>query len=345
MGSTNGNVLLSIVIVSYNTKTFLASCLRSLETHKAAMEQGVIVIDNASTDGSVEMVLSDFPNCKILQLKANVGYGRAVNIAVREAKGQFLLLLNPDIEVSAASLDLLIQLACAHPNAGVVSPRLVYADGQPQPSARRFLSPFLLLLESSRLHLCLPRSLRGRLLLGTYFPQDRTMEVPWVSGACHLIPMSVWERVGPLTEETFCGSDDYDYCFRVRRLGYQVWLCSESTMIHRCSVAVRNRWSPWEVEQVATHNFYVVLEAHWPRWRVKSYIAAEIVSCLTEMIRHRLLPRMHDGPASQQYRERLLLRLRMQLDLFWGRVKPQRRCQPIGRLSQTSVSPVATLRG
>lgn len=337
MGSTNGNMLLSVIIVNYNTRTFLASCLRSLETHKATTAQEVIVIDNASRDGSVEMVSRDFPACRLLELKANVGYGSAVNIAVREAKGQFLLLLNPDVEVGACSLDTLIRLARAHPDVGVVSPRLVYADGQPQPSARRFLSPFLLLLESSRLHLCLPRGLRGRLLLGTYFPQDRTMEVPWVSGACHLIPISVWERVGPLTEETFCGSDDYDYCYRVRRLGYKVWLCSESTMIHHCSVAVRNRWSPWEVEQVATHNFYVVLEEHWPRWRVRTYNAAEIVCCLSEMIRHRLRPRMQDSLASEQYRERLVLRLRMQLDLFWGRVKPQRRCQPIGRLSQTSV--------
>jgi len=340
MGSTDRNMLLSIIIVSYNTRTFLASCLKSLETHKATMAQEVIVIDNASSDGSVEMVSRDFPGCKLLRLKANVGYGSAINIAVREANGQFMLLLNPDVEVSPRSLDALIRLARAHPDAGVVSPRLVYADGQPQPSARRFLSPFLLLFECSRLHLCLPRGLRGRMLLGTYFPQDRTMEVPWVSGACHLIPTSVWERVGPLTEETFCGSDDYDYCYRVRRLGYKVWLCSESTMIHHCSVAVRNRWSPWEVEQVATHNFYVVLEEHWPRWRVRIYNAAEIVCCLTEMIRHRLWPRMRDNVASEQYCERLRLRLRMQLDLFWGRVRPQRRCQPSGRLYQTSDSPV-----
>src|SRR5438128_5871946 len=103
MGNTNSNMFLSIVIVSYNTKTFLSSCLRSLETHKASPGQEVIVIDNASTDGTVEMVLSDFPMCKVLQLKANIGYGRAVNIAVREARGNFLLLLNPDIEVSAGS--------------------------------------------------------------------------------------------------------------------------------------------------------------------------------------------------------------------------------------------------
>jgi GT2 family glycosyltransferase len=174
-------------------------------------------------------------------------------------------------------------------------------------------------------------------MLGTYFPQDRTMTVPWVSGACHLIPMSVWKRVGFLTEETFCGSDDYDYCYRVRQLGYEVWLCSESCMMHHCSVAVRDRWTAWEVEQVATHNFYVVLETHWPQWRVKTYMAVEVVCWKLEMLRQRLLPRTLNGLSPQEYRERLTLRLRMLLDLLWGRVRPLRRCQPTGRLTAAAL--------
>ena len=178
MATDNANMLLSIVIVSYNTKSFLSSCLETLERHRASIKQEVIVIDNASGDGSSEMVSRRFPGYRLVQLQTNVGYGSAVNIAVRQARGQFLLLLNPDVDVSAGSLDRLVQFACSHTDAGVVSPRLVYSNGQPQPSARRFLSPFLLLLESSRLHLCLPRLIRGRLLLGTYFPQNRTMEVP-----------------------------------------------------------------------------------------------------------------------------------------------------------------------
>ena len=118
-------------------------------------------------------------------------------------------------------------------------------------------------------------------------------------------------------------------------------------MIHHAGVSIRNRWTSWEVEQLNTHSFYVVLESHWPRWKLKAYIATEIICCVTEMVRQRLpLPRTNDSLTSpQQYRERLSLRLRMQSDLFWGRIKPERRCQPIGPVSQSSVSAVATLRG
>jgi len=328
--------LLSIVIVSYNTRNFLRCCLEALERYPASTPQEVIVIDNASADGSAEMVAQEFSGCRVVSLDRNVGYGSAVNIAIQQARGEWLLLLNPDAEVGPGSLDVLMEFARTHPDAGVISPRLIYNDGQPQASARRFNSSFLLLLEASRLHLCLPDRLRGRLMLGTYFPQDRTMEVPWVSGACHLIPLKVWQMVGPLTEETFCGSDDYDYCYRVRRHGYQVWLCSESTVTHHCSVAVRNRWTSWEVEQVATHNFYVVMESHWPKWRVKAYAAAEIVCWMVEMLRHRLQPRGEEPGLAALYTERLKQRLKLQSDIFWGRIKPIRRCDPSGQRSVIS---------
>jgi len=324
---------LSIVIVSYNTRKFLQCCLEALKRYPARTPQEVIVIDNASTDGSADMIPQEFSACRFVSLKRNVGYGSAVNIAVQHARGEWLLLLNPDAEVGPGSLDALMDFARKHADAGVIGPRLIYSNGEPQASARRFNSPFLLLLEASRLHLCLPNRLRGRLMLGTYFEQDKTMAVPWVSGACHLIPLKVWQTVGPLTEETFCGSDDYDYCHRVRKHGYQVWLCSESTVTHHCSVAVRSRWTSWEVEQLATHNFYVVMESHWPKWRVKSYTAAEIVCWLMEMLRHRLRPRGEEVGSAAQYTERLEQRLKLQLDIFWGRIRPIRRCEPFGQRS------------
>jgi N-acetylglucosaminyl-diphospho-decaprenol L-rhamnosyltransferase len=336
MIANTSNPMVSVIIVSYNTGNYLSSCLSTLRRHSGSVTKEIIVIDNASTDGTSEMVRTNYPECRVVELKTNVGYGTAVNIGSRTAEGNFLLLLNPDVEVGPGSLEKLVQFASCRPDAGVIGPRLLYPTGQPQASARRFLSPFLLILEASRLHLCLPRKLRGRLLLGTYFLQDRTIEVPWVSGACHLIPLSVWRRVGPLTEETFCGSDDYDYCYRVRRLGYKVWLCSQSSMTHYCSVAVRNRWSPWDVEQLAIHNFYVVLEIHWPQWRVKTYMGAEIVNCATEIIRNRLMPRMVERSTDQEYGKRLHLRLRTQLDLLLGRIKPIRRYQPSGLLSTTA---------
>jgi hypothetical protein len=323
--------LLSILIVSYNTRDLLRRCLQSLRDHPSSIPQEAIVIDNQSTDGSAGMVATEFPECRLIGSESNDGYGAAINAGMREVKGTWLMFLNPDIELVGNALDTLLEMARKRSRAGVLGPRLVYGDGRPQPSARRFISPLLLLIETTRLHLFLPPSLRGRIFLGTYFPQDKTLAVPWVSGACHLIPRSVWDEVGPLTEETFCGSDDYDFCHRARQRGYQVWLCSEATMIHHCSVSVRERWTSWEVDQVAIHNFFVVYGFHSPPWKVRILALVEILACLLEGIRHGIRPRREQNVPEEPYGHRLRRRLALMVDFLIGRQRPIRRFQPRGK--------------
>jgi hypothetical protein len=327
---------LSIVIVNYNTCDHLRRCLSSIQEHPAQSVSEVIVVDNDSPDGSADMVAREFPGVRLLRSLTNDGYGRALNRGVLEAHGDILMFLNPDIEVASGSLDTLIGFVVAHPKAGVVGPRLFLTDGQPQPSARRFLSPTILLVEALRLHLLLPVRLRSRWLLGTYFDQNTEQRVPWVSGACHVVPGEVWRRVGPLTEETFCGFDDYDYCYRVSRAGYEVWLNPGATMTHHCSVAVRQRWSSWEVEQVAIHNTYVVLSPHWPKWRIKALELAELANWTIELTRHTLWPRSDVLHLDEPYSQRLWKRLRLTWRLLSGREEPRHRFQPTSPSSDSS---------
>jgi N-acetylglucosaminyl-diphospho-decaprenol L-rhamnosyltransferase len=329
----------SIIIVNYNTRRHLLRCLSSLHQWAAGIPQQIIVIDSASKDGSADAVKETFPGVTLISASENEGYGVAINTAARYATGTWLLFLNPDIEVQAGSLDILLSFARDHPCAGVVGPRLLYANGTPQASASRFLSSSLVLLEAFRIHLLLPTIIRSRIFLGTYFDQNRTMKVGWVSGACHLIPRATWERVGPLTEETFCGSDDYDYCYRATQQGYEVWFDAQSTMLHHCSVAVRDRWAPVEVEQLAIHNFYVVMNLHWPQWRVKIYCAAEIVSWLLETLRHRCFPRFPTSTLASAYAARLRMRLGLMVALFTGREKPRRRFEPRQRREHQDLAP------
>jgi GT2 family glycosyltransferase len=334
--------LLSIIIVNYNTRDLLRRCLQSLDDHRASIPQEVIVVDNQSTDGSADMVEAAFPEVRLVRSQSNDGYGSAINATVPEARGSWLLFLNPDIEVGGEALDMLLEFARTHPRAGVVGPRLVYGNGKVQPSARGSMSPGLLLAEALRLHLLLPRSWRSRLYLGTYFDQDRTLDVPWVSGAAFLIPRRVWDEVGPLTEETFCGSDDYDYCYRARRCGYQVWLCSEATMTHHCSVAVRKRWTTWQVDQVAIHNFFVVYESHGPAWKVRALALVEIIVCATEGLRHLIRPRAGQDSPGESYGYRLRKRAGLMFGFLTGLKKPIRRFQPRGRSEtppQSGVTP------
>jgi GT2 family glycosyltransferase len=301
----------------------------------------IIVIDNASSDGSAEMVEQEFPYVHLIRSSTNDGYGVAINSASGVAEGEYLMFLNPDCEVHSGSIDSLLNFCRTHPKVGVASPRLLLSNGEPQSSARRWVSATNLLFEASRVTLLFPRALRGRLMLGTYYQQIDTMAVPWVSGACHLIPRAVWEEVGPLTEETFCGFDDFDYCYRVWKHGYEVWLCADASITHHCSVAVKERWNSWEVEQVAIHNTYVVLESHWPVWRIKMLNLAEIAAYGTEMVRHKIRPRDDYAHLGEEYSQRLRRRIRLTWDLFVGRQQPIRRFQSQRRPTNAGAVSVA----
>jgi GT2 family glycosyltransferase len=328
MISRSESDLLSILVVSYNAREFLRRCLQSIRQNPPSIRYEVLVIDNESPDASADMVAEEFPEIRLIRTGRNEGYGVAINLGVRQAEGSLLMFLNPDMEVFAGSLDALLEFLSQHARAGVVGPRLVFGDGSPQSSIGRRASVFLTLLEASRLHLLVPSRMRGKLVQGIYLPEPATMQGDWISGACHLIPRHAWDKVGPLTEETFCGFDDYDYCFRARKAGFEVWICAESVMLHNASTSVRKRWSSWEVERLATHNTYVVMSSHWPEWRVKLIAATELVMHLSELLRTTIRPRHGYDKLGEQYSRRVQRRVHLLWGLLTGREQPIRRFQP-----------------
>jgi GT2 family glycosyltransferase len=324
--STTGQVL-SIVIVSFNCVEEIERCLESIARFPPGCPYEVAVIDNASMDGTVERLRSRFETVRVIALAENVGYGAAVNRAVPATSGSHLLFLNPDTEVTDGALDALLGMARRRQPLGVVGPRLVLGGGQPQPSARRFPSPWRLWLEVSRLHLLLSPRRRGQILAGTYFAQDRTGPVDWISGACHLVPRAVWDRIGGLTERTFCGFDDLDYCWRARQAGLPTWFCAEATVRHHCGVTVSRRWSPEEVDALAINNGYVVMSGHLPPWKVRLYGVAELFGTMSEWV---LASRRAEGggEGARAYRRRAGVRAALVLALLSGRARPIERCEP-----------------
>lgn len=319
------NVDVSVVIVAFDSWPDVGRCLASIAAHPPRLPHEVIVVDNASSDGTAEEVARGFPSVRLVASATNDGYGAAVNRAVQRATGRFLVLLNPDTEVTAGALDRLLA-STARPAVGVVGPRLVTRAGRPQPSARRFPSPLRTLVEASRLHLLLPPEVRARWLLGGYSGQDRSGEVDWVSGACHVMRREVWDAVGPLTEETFCGFDDFEYCWRARRAGYATLFCADAEVRHAVGASVSARWRRAEVEFLAVNNMFVLLPALWPRWRVRALALAEAVAALSDVAAAAAHPVAARRDATQgalaRRRAHLLFRLAS------GRARPVRRCEP-----------------
>jgi len=223
--------LLSICIVNWNTKEDLAKALASLpEGHVEDRE--VIVVDNASTDGTPEMVKSRFPEAKLLQNSENVGFSRAYNRALQESKGRYLLVLNPDCIVHAGALAKLIEFMESEPKAGAVGPRLLNADGSLQFSCRRFPTFAAGLFRNTPLGRIFPGNRYSREYLMMEWDHSRAREVDWISGAAMLIRRPTLEEVGPLDEGFFMYCEDVDWCYRARRKGWKIYYLPTAIITH-----------------------------------------------------------------------------------------------------------------
>jgi len=225
--------LLSICIVHWKTRDDLRDCLIALKSFPFTQgEQEVIVVDNASADGTVEMVRADFPEVILIANKTNMLYAHGVNQCVAAAKGDLLLLLNPDAQVQAGTLDTLATFLMVHPDAAAVAPKLVYTNGGTQASVRGFPDPTALLGE----FLLLSRVLKGSRTLAAWrmpwFDYEKTGEAPQPMASCFLIRRSAWSTVGPMDERFPLYFNDADWCLRAYQAGYKIYYTPEAVALH-----------------------------------------------------------------------------------------------------------------
>jgi N-acetylglucosaminyl-diphospho-decaprenol L-rhamnosyltransferase len=211
---------LAIVIVSYNVKEDLARAVASLFAAPPETPFQVVVVDNASADGSLQMIRERWPAVLALDAGANLGFSRANNLGIRATAGEWVLLLNCDTVVPPGAIDALVSDLRAHPEAAVAGPRLVDAAGRVEVSSGPMIGP----LNELR------QKLVGRLYEREWGPVRRrveaaartTREVDWVSGACLLVRRSDAEAVGLLDERFFLYTEDVDFCASIRRRGCRV---------------------------------------------------------------------------------------------------------------------------
>lgn len=225
---------LSIGIVTFQTREFLRECLISI--HQFNISKGeceITVVDNASTDGTVEMIKGGFPQVCVIENLKNRGFSASMNQALRIAHGRFLLLLNPDTLVFPDSLDQLIHFMEQHPEVGICGPKVLNPDGTLQKPCRRGESrPWAVISYFTGLSRLFPKSkLFGEYLL-SYLDEDETHEVAGVSGSCMLIRREVIDQIGLLDERFFAYQEDADYCFRARQAGWKVFYVPTAKIIH-----------------------------------------------------------------------------------------------------------------
>jgi len=197
-------ILISVVIVNYKVPECLLDALRSLREADLYEKIEIIVVDNASNDNSQQLVSTAFPDVNWVQLKYNVGFGKASNIGVKNAQGKYVLLLNPDTVVAKNTLSVTLKFMNEHPDAGLIGPKILNPDGTLQASCRRsFVTPSVAFYHFSGLSQLFPKSRRfGRYNL-TYMDPDVAAQVDAVSGSFMFLSRKLFAEIGGFDEQFF----------------------------------------------------------------------------------------------------------------------------------------------
>jgi len=231
----------SFILVSWNVRELLKRAVQAIcdDVADAGCAAEIIVVDNGSRDGTVEMLRSDFsrtesPRVRVMANTENAGFTRGNNQGLEIAQGCYLFLLNPDTEIQRGATRALLDFMDAPANArvGIAGPQLVYADGSPQSSRRRFPKFSTALLESTKLQQWFPRNraLTNYYLLDT--SDSAVQDVDWVVGAAMFVRRAVYAQVGGLDERFFMYSEELDWCLRAKQAGWRVVYFPYARVLH-----------------------------------------------------------------------------------------------------------------
>lgn len=295
---------LAIIIVNYNTRDLLRDCLASVYDNRGNFRFQVCVVDNCSSDGSAEMVRTEFPQTLVIESEINGGFAYANNLGLRafgfaesgdvaaEAEPQreapaptplprYALLLNPDTILPPSALAGMLEFMDAHPEAGISGPRLVLADGSLDLACRRsFPTPEVAFYRLVGLSKLFPRSRRfGRYNL-TYLDPDEMAEVDSVVGACMMVRREAIQQVGLLDETFWMYGEDLDWAYRIKNAGWKVFYNPAVTVLHYKEAASRGdrqirpktRYEFYRAMYVFYQKHYAATTPFWLRWLIVSGI-------------------------------------------------------------------------
>jgi N-acetylglucosaminyl-diphospho-decaprenol L-rhamnosyltransferase len=228
----------AVAIVSWNTRDLLRECLRSLE---GLVEAEVWVVDNASTDGSAEMVRDEFPSVRLEALEENLGFGRAVNLVAARTSSPWIAPANADIALRPGALAALLSAGSQHPEAGILAPRLELPSGETQHSVYAFPTVPFTALFNVGLHTRV-RRLGDAMCLEGFWDPERERDVDWAMAAFLLVRRTAWEAAGGFDDQQWMYAEDLDLGWRVARAGFRTRYVPQARVLHHASAATTQAW-------------------------------------------------------------------------------------------------------
>ena len=256
---------LSIIIVNYNIKDYLEQCLARLLMVTKDLEAEIFVVDNVSTDGSPEMVEKKFPGVNLIKSEKNVGFGAGNNLALKKAKGRYLLLVNSDIEIEDQKLfSKMIGWMEKHPKVGVSTCALLNPDGTIQGSGGYFPTLWrvffwMFFLDDIPV---LNRIITSYHPKGLFYNKERNLD--WVTGAFYLIRAEVLKKSGVFDEKYFMYVEEVDLSYQIKKLGWEIWYLPQFSIIHFGQASSSSEFA-------TTREFMglkIYFEKNYPEWQL-----------------------------------------------------------------------------
>jgi len=254
----------SVIIVNYNVKHFAEQCLRSVQaaSRDPKLRVEIFLIDNYSTDGSVEYLQPKFPDVQFIVNQENLGFGRANNQAFARAQGKYFLILNPDTLVAEDTLQALVAYLEAHPKVGAVGPKILTRDGAFDITSKRGLpTPWVAFYRLSGLARLFPHShlfARYNLL---YLDPDQPAVVDALVGSCMMVRRAVYDQIGGFDEDFFMFGEDIDWCYRIKLAGWEVHYTPVTRIVHFKGESTRR--SPIDREQAFYGAMHLFVDKHF----------------------------------------------------------------------------------
>ncbi len=272
--------LVSVIIVSWNAREYLAQCLASLSPAVCRYPMEIIVVDNASTDGSPEMVQRKYPECRLIRNGSNLGFAKANNVGIRQSAGEYLCLINSDVRVLDSCITRLVEFCETQPEVGMVGPRILGGDGALQPSCRGFPTVWNTLCRALGLDLLFPHArLFGGYLL-PFWQHDTVRPVDILSGCFWLVRRRALTGVGVLDEDFFMYGEDMDWCKRFWAQGWRLMFVPSAQAIHYGSASADNAPMRFYLERQRADLQYWKKHHLWPAQQC--YF---VISCLQHLLR------------------------------------------------------------
>lgn len=265
---------ISIIVVNWNTKDLLRDCLNSVIA-QTKTDYELFVVDNDSPDKSADMVKAEFPKVKLIANKENRGFAAANNQAIEIASGEYIFLLNPDTIILENAIDKMVDYMDRNPQIGASSCKLLNGDGSLQKSVGNFYSFWATILENRIIPKLLPNSKFLSKRLVAFWDHETEREIDWARGAVLLVRNSIVKEIGALDEQYYIYGEEIDWCWRIKKAGYNIMYLPQAEIIHFGKASSEQRKIAMFIQNYKS--FYIFLKKNYPFYSYYIYRSRTMV--------------------------------------------------------------------